>query len=31
MSMQAVLDAHQRDYGVSETGGMGLPVALTPK
>ena len=22
MSMQAVLDAHQRDYGVSETGGM---------
>jgi len=22
MSMQAFLDAHQRDYGVSETGGM---------
>ena len=22
MSMQALLDAHRRDYGVSETGGM---------
>ena len=26
MSMQAVLDAHPRDFGVSETGGLGVYV-----